>query len=591
MNPNLTPRTARFARTPLRLTFIAAAIAALIAGAAGFGLARWTGGHELPAHVPANGIAANTGAQTPGGSANAAGGASTTTDAAATSASSAQVNAAAGPDGRRVLYWYDPMVPTQHFDKPGRSPFMDMDLVPKYADAQGGAGVSVDPRLAQSLGMRVAVVERQTLAPRIEAAAQVGFDDRAVAIVQARSAGFVERVHARAPGDLVAAGAPLAEVLVPEWAGAQQEYLAVRAAGDAGLAAAARQRLVLLGMPEALIARVERERVVIAVATISAPIGGVIQELNLRAGMSLAPGMTLARINGLASVWLEAAVPEAQAAALAPGRAVRASFAAYPGQRFDGKVDAVLPETNRDTRTLRVRMVFANPQLKLRPGMYAQVALDGAREDALVVPSEAVIRTGKRTLVYVAEDGGRYRPVAIELGDEIDGKTVVRTGLSEGQRVVASGQFLIDSEASVTGIVAAAQMQNAPSAAAMAMPGAAANAAPASASAPAAGAVQAPIYEGVGKLVDRSGEEWMIEHAPIPALKWGAMTMGFKPGVAKAQATKLKAGDRIVFKFHQDDDGFTLDSIVPAGAPQAEAATPRPAQGKADHPAHTGGQP
>ena len=165
------------------------------------------------------------------------------------------------------------------------------------------------------------------------------------------------------------AGAPLAEVLVPDWAGAQQEYLAVRAAGDAGLAAAARQRLVLLGMPEALIARVERERAVVTTTTITAPIGGVIQELNLRAGMTLAPGMTLARLNGLASVWLEAAVPEAQAAVLERGRAVQASFAAYPGQRFTGKVDAVLPEANRDTRTLRVRTVFANPQLKLRPGM------------------------------------------------------------------------------------------------------------------------------------------------------------------------------------------------------------------------------
>ncbi len=527
MNPNLSPRTAWLGRAPQRITLIAAVVvAAFAAGAAGFGLARWTGGHDSRA----NGVAATTGAVVPGSGANAA-------------------DAATGPDGRRVLYWYDPMVPTQHFDKPGRSPFMDMDLVPKYADAQGGGGVSVDPRLAQSLGLRVATVERQTLAPRIEAVAQVSFDDRAVAIVQARSGGFVERVHARAPGDVVAAGAPLAEVLVPEWAGAQQEYLAVQATGDAGLAAAARRRLVLLGMPEDLIARVERERAVITTTTVTAPIGGVIQELNLRTGMTLAPGMTLARLNGLAQVWLEAAVPEAQGALLERGRAVQASFAAYPGLRFDGKVDAVLPEANRETRTLRVRMVFANREGRLRPGMFAQVALDGTREDALVIPSEAVIRTGKRTMAFVAEDGGRYRPVAIELGAEVDGKTVVRAGLSAGQRVVASGQFLIDSEASVTGLLAAAQ-------------------APDAARAPAADAApHAPIYEGVGKVVDLSGEEWMLEHAPIPALKWGAMTMGFKPGAARAQGAKLKVGDRIVFKFHQDDDGFTLDSIAPAAHP------------------------
>ena len=582
MNPNHPEHTAlegkgwhaAFVRHPLRASLITAAMAAVVAGGAGFGLARWSGAHD------ANG----PGAHQP--------------------AASGPADAGAAPDGRRVLYWYDPMVPTQHFDKPGRSPFMDMDLVPKYADAQSGAGVSVDPRLAQSLGLRIATVERRTLAPRVDAVAQVGFDERAVAVLQARSAGFVERVQAHAPGDVVAAGAPLAEVLVPDWAGAQQEYLAVRAAGDAGLAAAARQRLVLLGMPEALIARVERERAVVTTTTITAPIGGVIQELNLRAGMTLAPGMTLARLNGLASVWLEAAVPEAQAAVLERGRAVQASFAAYPGQRFTGKVDAVLPEANRDTRTLRVRMVFANPQLKLRPGMFAQVTLDGAREDALVVPSEAVIRTGKRTLVFVAEDGGRYRPVAVELGDTVDGNTVVRSGVNAGQRVVASGQFLIDSEASVSGIVAQAQangaaaqaqaMPNATSiATSVATPDAGPSAAPnAPASAAAHAAPHAPIYEGVGKIVDLSGEEWMLEHAPIPALKWGAMTMGFKPGAAQAQGARLKPGDRVVFTFHQDDDGFTLDSIAPAG-PESASHAPgaHPADAAAKHSTQPGGRP
>ena len=557
MNPNHPEHTAlqgkgrraAFVRHPLRATLITAAMAAVVAGGAGFGLARWSGAHD------ANG----PGAHQP--------------------AASGPADAGAASDGRRVLYWYDPMVPTQHFDKPGRSPFMDMDLVPKYADAQSGAGVSVDPRLAQSLGLRIATVERRTLAPRVDAVAQVGFDERAVAVLQARSAGFVERVQAHAPGDVVAAGEPLAEVLVPDWAGAQQEYLAVRAAGDAGLAAAARQRLVLLGMPEALIARVERERAVVTTTTITAPIGGVIQELNLRAGMTLAPGMTLARLNGLASVWLEAAVPEAQAAVLERGRAVQASFAAYPGQRFTGKVDAVLPEANRDTRTLRVRMVFANQQLKLRPGMFAQVTLDGAREDALVVPSEAVIRTGKRTLVFVAEDGGRYRPVAVELGDAVDGNTVVRSGLNAGQRVVASGQFLIDSEASVSGIVA--QAQAAPNVAPNAPAAAAAHTAP-----------RAPTYEGVGKIVDLSGEEWMLEHAPIPALKWGAMTMGFKPGAAQTQGARLKPGDRVVFTFHQDDDGFTLDSIAPAGPESAgHAPGAHPADTAAKHSTQPGDRP
>lgn len=468
--------------------------------------------------------------------------------------------AATGPDGRRILYWYDPMVPAQRFDQPGRSPFMDMDLIPKYADDSGGAGVKIDPRLAQSLGLRLATVTRERLAPRVDAVASVMLNDRDVAIVQARSAGFVERVHARAAGDVIAAGAPLAEVLVPEWAGAQQEYLAVRAAGDASLTASARQRLVLLGMPADLIERVERERAVIAVTTLTAPAGGVIQELMIRNGMAIVAGMTLARINGLASVWLEAAVPEAQAGPLAPGRAVEARLATYPGEVFKGKVDAILPEANRETRTLRVRMVFANPGLRLRPGMYAQVALQGAAEDVLVVPSEAVIRTGQRTLVFVAEGEGRYRPVAIETGREIDGKLVVRSGLDEGLQVVASGQFLIDSEASMSGIVAAA---------------------PGQAAGKAAGKMQ--VHEASGVVVGVGADEVMVEHGPVPTLKWGAMTMGFKPGAARAQLSALKAGDRVQFRFHQDDDGFTLDSIARA-ADESHA-------GAAHGGAPTGGKP
>ena len=184
MNPNHPEHTAlqgkgwraAFVRHPLRATLIVAAMAAVVAGGAGFGLARWSGAHNV--NDPANG---------------------TGTHSSAASGAGAPADANTAPDGRRVLYWYDPMVPTQHFDKPGRSPFMDMDLVPKYADAQSGAGVSVDPRLAQSLGLRIATVERRTLAPRVDAVAQVGFDERAVAVLQARSAGFVERVQAHAP--------------------------------------------------------------------------------------------------------------------------------------------------------------------------------------------------------------------------------------------------------------------------------------------------------------------------------------------------------------------------------------------------------
>ncbi len=159
---------------------------------------------------------------------------------------------------RTVLYWYDPMYPQNRFDKPGKSPYMDMDLVPRYADdSEDATAVRIDPAVTQNLGMRVAPVKRSVFDARVEATGVLGFNERDVAIVQTRTGGFVEGVAALAPGDLIAAGARIAELLVPEWAAVQQEYLALRAAGDAQLAAAARERMLLAGMPTGLIREIE----------------------------------------------------------------------------------------------------------------------------------------------------------------------------------------------------------------------------------------------------------------------------------------------------------------------------------------------
>jgi len=468
-----------------------------------------------------------------------------------------QATAVAPPapsEGRKVLYWYDPMKPEARFDKPGKSPFMDMQLIPKYADEVAGAGgVQVDPRLAQSLGMRLAAVTREVVTSGIDAVGTVGFNDRDVAIVQARSAGFVEKVYARAPGDLIAAGAPLVDVLVPEWVGAQQEYLAVRGTGDAALAAAARQRLLLLGMAEPLIREVEAGGKPRALMTIAAPIGGVIQELMVRAGMSLAPGMTLARINGLATVWLEVAVPEAQAALLSPGRAVRASLAAYPGEDFDGRIAAVLPEANRDTRTLRVRIELHNRAGKLKVGMYARASISGQKEEVLLVPTEAVIRTGQRVVVFVAgAQPGQFSPVQVELGREVGGKQIVLKGLSVGQQVVASGQFLLDSEASMSGMVAR-------SAAGAASPKASA-------------ASMAPVHEALGVIEGIESAEVTLRHEPVPALKWPAMTMPFSLKSAQ-QTAGLKVGDHVRFSFSEGASGVVIESIAKQPhAPTAKGA-------------------
>jgi Cu(I)/Ag(I) efflux system membrane fusion protein len=364
-------------------------------------------------------------------------------------------------NGKRILYWHDPMTPGQKFDKPGKSPYMDMELVPVYADTGSDRGsVAIDARVQQNFGVRTARVTRGTLATRVEAVGNVGYNERDVAVVQARSNGFIERLYVRAPLDPVRRGQALAEVYVPDWLAAQEEYLSALRIARAdptafgGLVDAARQRMRLAGMTEAQIARVEATGAVQARTILVAPIGGVVTELAAREGMTVMTGAALFRINGLRTVWVNAEVPETAAAHVRPGTRVQATATALPGQAFDGKVGAILPEVNATTRTLKARIELANPHGHLVPGMFARV--DFARSEAksvLLVPTEAIIPTGKRTVVIVAQAGGRFAPVDVEIGAESDGHTEVRTGLNEGQAVVVSGQFLIDSEASLRATV------------------------------------------------------------------------------------------------------------------------------------------
>ncbi|MCW3847908.1 efflux RND transporter periplasmic adaptor subunit [Sphingomonas sp. LB-2] len=436
---------------------------------------------------------------------------------------------------RKILYWYDPMVPSQRFDKPGKSPFMDMQLVPKYADeASGGAGVRIDPARTQSLGVRTVTAERGTLASGLTATGTIDFNQRDVAIIQARASGFVQRVYGRAPGDVIGAGAPLADLLIPEWAGAQAEYLAVRRTGDAALTRAARQRLALLGMPPGTISTVERTGRPYNVITVSTPTGGTIKTLGVRAGMTVSAGQTLAEINGLGTVWLNAAVPEAMAGQLKPGQSATATLAAFPGEHFTGRVAAILPDVQAESRTLTVRIELPNRGGRLRPGMFASVDFGGTSRSALLVPSEAVIRTGKRTLVMLVLPGGRYQPAEVRTGAEAGGRTEIVAGLSEGEKIAASGQFLLDSEASLSGIQARPITGSAP------MPSASSS-----------------LYEGVGRIEKIDATGVTLAHGPVPALRWPAMTMHFRLGTP-ALARGYKVGDRVRFAFDQPPEGPTL---------------------------------
>lgn len=441
----------------------------------------------------------------------------------------------------QVLYWYDPMYPQQRFDKPGKSPFMDMELVPKYADGGNSAGsVQIDPAVTQNLGLRQAMVERIALDTAVEASGIIGFNERDVSVEQARAGGFVERVWPLAPGDVIAAGQPLAELLVPEWAAAQHELLAVRAGGDAALLAAARDRLRLLGMPEKLIREVERTGQPRTRFVASSSRAGVVQSLDVRAGMTVMPGQTLARINGLATVWLEAAVPESSAGGIRPGGKADAQIAAFPGKTITGRITAILPALADATRSLRVRVELPNRDGSLRPGMSAQVRLtEGDGATALAVPTEAIIRTGKRSVVMVVEGEGRFAPVEVTLGREAGDRTVITSGLSEGQKIVSSGQFLLDSEASLSGVLArSGATQNGDGAVA--------------------------LHEADATVEAIEDGEVTLAHGPFKTLAMPGMTMAF-PLARPDLAGQIKAGDRVRVGVRQTDDGLVVERIEKMG--------------------------
>lgn len=479
-------------------------------------------------------------------------------DAGAQPAASQSGEAASNSD-RKVLYWHDPMVPGQKFDKPGKSPFMNMDLVPVYADEAGDGGVRINPTVEQNLGIRLGTVEKALLRQRLNAVGNVTFNERMLEVIQARVTGYVTRLYVKAPLEHVRRGQPLAEILAPEWLAAQQEYLALLdAKSESGplIRDAARQRLVVLGVPEATIRAIDADRKTHPTTAIFAPIDGVVTELSVREGSAFMAGAPLFRINGLKTVWVHARVPEAQVSMIPRGAAATAHATGWPGETFAGRVIALLPEVDPETRTLTARVALDNPRDQLAPGMYVSLEFAGPQEKPqLVVPSEAVIRTGERTVVVAAREGGGFDVANVIAGAEGDGKTTILSGLKEGQSVVLSGQFLIDSEASlkstVTRLSTAADVGAAP--------------------AQAADMPQTTHHLTQGTIQAIKPDEITIAHEPVPSLNWPAMTMGFKPP-EKAVPEDLKVGDRVSFSFMKTaQGGFQIESITPQDEHDATA--------------------
>jgi Cu(I)/Ag(I) efflux system membrane fusion protein len=292
----------------------------------------------------------------------------------------------------------------------------------------------------------------------------------------------------------------------------------------------------------------------------------VVSELSAREGMTVMAGAALFRINGLSTIWVNAEVPENVARFVRPGAKVKARSSALPGEGFEGRVGAILPEVKAATRTLKARIELANPRRHLVPGMFASVDFSAAPgEDTLLVPTEAVIRTGTRSVVIVAEDAKdgerRFRAIEVRIGLEAGGKTAVLQGLREGERVVTSGQFLIDSEASLK--ATEERLGDAP------MVPQAQAAAPKVEGSASKGASVPQSHHAEGRVDKVEGDTATISHGAVPSLQWPPMTMGFR--LPPSGHPELKPGERVQFDFVQGAGGYEITHIAPAAAANGAA--------------------
>lgn len=446
--------------------------------------------------------------------------------------------------GSRVLYWYDPMAPDRRFDAPGKSPFMDMPLVAKCAE-ESAEGVRVSPAMVQNLGVRTAPARMMDLAPAVRAVGRVEFDERLIAEVQTLTPGFVEQLTVRAVGEPVQRGARIATVYSPELLAAQNEYkalLAARGATSESLRQAARQRLALLGLPAASIRRLDRGGAAQRTYPVFAPASGVVTQIGARPGAQVAPGQSLATIAGLSRVWVIAELPETFLGDVRVGLPAEIGFPAYPDETRQGLVDYIFPQLDPEARTARVRITLANPGQRLRQGMFANVTILGAGGMALVVPSEAVIDTGRRKVVIVRRNDA-FVPAAVTTGRELQDWTQILSGVEAGAQVVVSGQFLIDSEASLSGMM---ERLNA--------------------NAPREGASpQLPETTGTIRSMDLQRGSVTIAHGPVPVLNWPAMTMTFAVRNT-ALLRGLGHGDRVAFAFRQEGNSYVIQQIGRAPA-------------------------
>lgn len=365
-----------------------------------------------------------------------------------------EITAEASDSGeKKPLYWVAPMDPNYKRDKPGKSP-MGMDLVPVYEEAGAEEDlpgtVSISPAVVNNLGVRSAPVITEALQPQIRTVGLIGYNEDSLKQVNSRVEGWVENLQVGSAGEQVRKGDKLFDLYSPALVNAQEELLSALKSGNRSLVQASRNRLKSLDISESVIEQVVSSRKILRTLPFYAEANGVVSALNIREGGYINPSKTLIELASLETVWVVAEVFESQSQQVAAGQKAQMSVDYLPGEEWVGEVDYVYPELDPKTRSLKVRLRFDNPGAELKPNMYSRVSILPGSFEALSVPRTALIRTGEHDRVVKDLDEGRFRSARVETGREVGDRVEVLRGLKEGDKVVTSAQFLLDSESSIS---------------------------------------------------------------------------------------------------------------------------------------------
>ena len=357
---------------------------------------------------------------------------------------------AAANQEKEILYWVAPMDPNYRRDKPGKSP-MGMDLIPFYSSPdESENSVTISPVVVQNLGVRTTEAELARLWRGIDTVGYVDYDESKVSHIHLRTEGWIEKLAVQSEGERVKKGDFLFDVYSPKLVNAQEELVTALATGNSGLIRATKERLSALGISGSQISQLEKTKKVKQRISIYAPQDGVVSVLAVREGMFVKPSQKVMKLGDLSSVWLLAEVFERQSQWVDVGQDAEVTLSYLPGQSWQGKVEYIYPSLDPKTRTLKVRLRFENPGERLKPNMYANVKIyGGAKVNTTVIPLEALIRSGREERVIISLGDGRFEARDVKAGIESGNFVEILEGVEPGEEVVTSGQFLIDSEASM----------------------------------------------------------------------------------------------------------------------------------------------